>query len=400
MTYDYTLFFTLLKKSFFNSVNTVARLKPKRIFFLFLFILVWIPYQIITWFFLGLDELFFPDYHQVEIKRPLFILGNYRSGSTFLHRLFSKDRTLFTSMRTVDIFFMPSITQKVILKSLSKIDIKLGGAFAKTIKKADDGSFGKVQIHKVSLFQPEEDENVLFHIWSTFFIVFLFPFLEEFDTFIAFDEKMPQEKQEKIMAFYKAAIQRHLYLDREADLAFISKSPANSPKIKAINATFPDARILYLARNPLDMLPSTISWLSYAWRQFNDPPQKYIFQNQTLKLAKYWYMYPLSVIDSSENELMAIMNYDKLIHDPEEQITQVFSQFGYDKSPGFKKILKKAAKETREYTSVHKYSYEEMGFTEDQIVNEFFGIFERFGFNRRGSASSEKLEEVSFTFEN
>lgn len=399
MIYDYSLLFTLLKKSFFNSKNTHGRLKPKRIAFLVLFILVWFPYQIITWFFLGLDEILFPDFHQVVIQKPLFILGNYRSGSTFLHRLFSKDKSLFTSMRTVDIFFMPSITQKVILKSLSKIDLRLGGPFAKAIKKADDGSFGKVQIHQVSLFQPEEDENVLFHTWSTFFIVFLFPFLEEFETFLAFDQKMPQIKQDKIMAFYKAAIQRHLYLNKNDGLAFISKSPANSPKIRAIIQTFPDARLLYLARNPLDMLPSTVSWLSYAWRQFNDPSQKYIFQDQTLAMAKYWYSYPLEVIDHSESKTIAVVNYDELINDPEKQITHIFTQFGYNESPGFKKIIKKAVKETLDYSSTHKYSYKEMGFSETQIINEFAWVFERFGFDRRSSEASEKLEEMPMALE-
>lgn len=399
MNYNFGLLIRLLFRSFFRSANTHAHLKQKRIFFLFLFLSVWPIYQLITWFFLCLDEILFPDYHQVKIEKPLFIIGNYRSGSTFLHRLFSKDRALFTSMRTVDIFFMPSITQKIILKSISKIDIKIGGAFAKNIKKADNGSFGKVQIHSVSLFQPEEDENILFHIWSTFFISFLFPFLDEFETFQAFDEKMPAKQKDRIMLFYKTAIQRHLYLDRNAGLSFISKSPANSPKIRALIETFPDARILYLARNPLDMLPSTVSWLSYAYRQFNDPERKYINQHQTLRMAKYWYTYPLSVIDSIDSANIAIVNYDELIDDPRAQITRIFTQFGYHESPGFNKIIKKAIKETSEYTSTHKYSYDEMGFSIEGIIAEFKDIFDRFGFDRMGSASSEKLEEIPLDFE-
>lgn len=399
MTYNFSLLFRLLYRSFFGSAGTHASLKPKRIGFMMLFLIVWPIYQLITWFFFGLDEIFFPAYRKVKIEKPLFIIGNYRSGSTFLHRLFSKDRALFTSMRTVDIFFMPSITQKVILKSLSKLDIRIGGPFAKSIKKADDGSFGKVQIHSVSLFQPEEDENILFHTWSTFFISFLFPFLDEFETFRAFDEKMPEKQKRRVMSFYKHAIQRHLYLDRNAGLSFISKSPANSPKIRALLETFPDARVLYLARNPLDMLPSTVSWLSYAYHQFNDPGQKYIYQQQTLRMAKYWYTYPLQVIDDLHSENTAVVNYDELIEDPQTQITRIFTQFGYIESPGFNKIIKKAIKETRDHTSTHKYSYEEMGFTINGIISEFTNVFDRFGFDRMGSAASETLEEIPLDFE-
>lgn len=399
MTYNISLLARLLYRSFFDAKNSHAALRPKRVFFLILFLLVWPLYQIITWIFLGLDEIFFPSYRKIDIKRPLFIIGNYRSGSTFLHRLFSRDRALFTSMRTVDIFFMPSITQKVILKSLSKVDLTFGGIFAKTVKKADDGSFGKVRIHQVGLFQPEEDENILFHNWSTFFIVFLFPFLDDFEPFLAFDEKMPEQRKTKIMAFYKRMIQRHLYLTRDQNLAFISKSPANSPKVQALMDTFPDARILYLARNPLDMVPSTVSWLSYAWGIFNQPDQTYIFQEHTLRLAKYWYLYPLSVIDADPSDKTAVINYDELIANPEQQITSIFTQFGYNESPGFNKIIKKAIKETQSYTSSHKYSLEEMGFTADRIIAEFEDIFKRFNFERMISESSENLEEARLDYE-
>ena len=40
---------------------------------------------------------------------------------------------------------------------------------------------------------------------------------------------------------------------------FVAKNPAFSPKIATLMEFFPDARIIYLVRNPLDMLPSTIS---------------------------------------------------------------------------------------------------------------------------------------------
>jgi hypothetical protein len=42
-----------------------------------------------------------------------------------------------------------------------------------------------------------------------------------------------------------------------------------------------------------------------------------------------------------------------------------------------------AVKETLSFNSDHFYSYEEMGFTRDQIVKLYADIFERFGFDRR-----------------
>src|SRR6201995_5278706 len=36
---------------------------------------------------LGLDHLFYPRHRKQSIDRPIFIIGNPRSGTTFLHRL-------------------------------------------------------------------------------------------------------------------------------------------------------------------------------------------------------------------------------------------------------------------------------------------------------------------------
>ena len=36
---------------------------------------------------MGMDRVFFPGYRKQPIDRPIFIVGNPRSGTTFLHRL-------------------------------------------------------------------------------------------------------------------------------------------------------------------------------------------------------------------------------------------------------------------------------------------------------------------------
>ncbi len=46
-------------------------------------------------------------------------------------------------------------------------------------------------------------------------------------------------------------------------------------------------------------------------------------------------------------------------------------------------------KETLSFSSDHVYSYEEMGFTHEQIVEMYADIFERFGFDKRESEIPE-----------
>jgi DNA/RNA-binding domain of Phe-tRNA-synthetase-like protein len=48
-----------------------------------------------------------------------------------------------------------------------------------------------------------------------------------------------------------------------------------------------------------------------------------------------------------------------------------------------------AVKETLTFKTDHVYSYQEMGFTRQQIVEIYADIFERFGFDKRELEASE-----------
>src|SRR5215468_10513940 len=127
MHYNLRLFWRTFYRSFFDSKNTPARLVRKRIIFLALFYVVWIPGSLVHWFCFWLDDIFFPAHKTQPVEKPLFILGNLRSGSTFLHRLLSRDSETFTSLTTWDIYLTPSVTQKKLTQFVSRLDNKLGG---------------------------------------------------------------------------------------------------------------------------------------------------------------------------------------------------------------------------------------------------------------------------------
>src|SRR5690349_382150 len=105
---NFRLFWRTTYRSFFQSKNTPAHLTRKRIIFLLLFYTVWPIGQLIHWISFFLDDILFPGYKTQKIEKPLFILGNLRSGSTFLHRLLSRDSETFTSLTTWDIYLTRS----------------------------------------------------------------------------------------------------------------------------------------------------------------------------------------------------------------------------------------------------------------------------------------------------
>lgn len=391
MKYNFRLFWRTLYRSFFAAKNTTARLTRKRIIFLALFYIVWPLGSLIHWFFFWLDDILFPAYKDHLIEKPLFILGNLRSGSTFLHRLLSRDTQTFTSLTTWDIYLTPSVTQKKITQFFARLDTKyLNNTFHRLLHKFDDATLGKLKIHPISFFQPEEDENIHLHIWDGYFVTFLFPFMDEMPNYQHFDEALSPEHKHSIMTFYKSMVQRHMYATGKK--YYVAKNPAFSAKIETLAEFFPDARIIYLARNPLDMLPSTVSWINYARRQFTDPVDGFHYLDEIMDMTKHWYSHPLKYLDAHPSPRHLILKYDDMVQRPEHVIRGFYEQFGYPDKPGLPIIIDQAVKETMTFNSDHAYSYEKMGFTREQIVEMYPEIFERFNFEKREPAVNKSVK--------
>ena len=100
----------------------------------------------------------------------VFIIGNARSGTTWLHRAVtaSKDGndtasndTFFTTMLTWEIFFAASVTWRKLFILLHKLDGLIGSPVFSIIRFVDTTCFGSITIHPVGLFKAEEDEWIM-----------------------------------------------------------------------------------------------------------------------------------------------------------------------------------------------------------------------------------------------
>ncbi|MBN2048235.1 MAG: sulfotransferase [Anaerolineaceae bacterium] len=377
---DIRLYFRLLYLSLFRSKNSMAPITRRRVFFLALFIPVWTFAQSMHWFFLLMDDLFHPEYRQETVEKPVFIIGNFRSGSTFLQRLMAKDRQNFASFRMWEIFLAPSIIERQFARLLMMIDKAFGSPIWSFAQKFDQSTMGQVDIHKVSFFAPEEDENLFFPAWASAYINYLFPFKEEIPDYLYFDEKIPESRKTQLFSYYKRMVKRHMHAHPESRY-YLSKSPSFSAKVESLAKNFPDARFVYLTRTPLEVVPSTNSWLGYAYHYFSDCPVKYPYQERIIPLCKHYYFDTLKQLEAIDPERVLIVEFEDLVADPAGTVRLLYERMGYPMNPAFEKVLEQEAERSRGYVSDHEYDLEEMGFSKAQIVEEFAEIFERFGYS-------------------
>jgi len=379
MVFNFRLFWRMTVRSFIRSGGTDGPLNRDRLTFLLFFYPLWGCLLLCGWIGLALDEIVFPAYRKQSVEKPLFIVSNFRSGSTFVQRTLARDKAVFSSMTTADIYLMPSITQRRILSLLAWVDRRLGHRGQNMLRRLDSLSLGQLKIHPFGIFDAEEDEHLMFYAWSTFLAGFAFPYLDELPPYQYFDTAIPRPDRQRMMAFYRACIQRHLYAG--GGRYYLAKNPLSSARIQSLLEIFPDARIIYLVRNPLEMLPSTVSLFAYLWRLFSAPHERYPHCDKILAWTKYWYDHPLEVIDRQAPDRCMIVKYDDLIRSPDSVLRSVYRRFDYPQSHALEGLLRDAAEAARSHTSSHQYSYSAMGFTREQIVSEFAHIFERFGFS-------------------
>jgi hypothetical protein len=387
MPFNFALFAKLTFLQFFRPKQSGLALSRKRKMAMLLWYLVIPIHQLLTFISFYLDEIFFPDFRKQEIQAPVFIVGNFRSGSTLLQRLMARDER-FSSMNVAEIYIAPTLTQRKFWKIVAAVDKAVfGGRGRRYLDTRDKAWLDTIQMHKVGLFTPDEDEGLLITIWATMFLQFIFPAMDELPPYDRFDEELPPEQRKRIMGFYRAIIRRHLY-DKGGDKIYLAKSPAHTSRIDSLIEFFPDARIIYLARNPMRLVPSALNFFGYIWRYMGIPDGARRFQRAIFRQMKYWYLYPMQRFKEISPQNYIVIKYNELVGAVEAHIEKVYAWMGMPVTPAFRDVVHQVVEANHAYESDNVYTYEELGLSRELIAREFHEVFELFGFNREADIAS------------
>jgi hypothetical protein len=380
MKLNIRLYLKTMYYAFFKSQGTPGRLTPKRfliLVFIFMFYPLW-RFSIRVAYLL--DNLFYPDHLQQEIKQPVFIVGNFRSGTTLLHRLLVKDQAA-TSMTGWEIYLSPSVVGRKLLHWGMRLNYAIGNPAQWIIDVFDRIVAQSSEVHKIGLNEVEEDGQVLFHIWSSYDLLAFFPFPKLLKRYIYYDEQIPPEEKERDICYYHEVLKKHIFAHHGK--RFISKNPSYSPKVHALHEEFPDAKFINLVRNPLQVLPSSISLFSKHWQIYGDPEDKYSLQETFIEHSKYWYLYPHRYLKRLPRDQYVCIRYKDLIADPERIVKLIYRRFGFELSPEYARVLHLESEKAKNYKSKHKYSLRAIGLSKGHLVREFSRIFWEFKFDTR-----------------
>jgi len=330
---------------------------------------------------LWLDHLLYPGFRRLRIRRPLFIVGHARSGTTLMHSLATLDREHMSWFATFELF-LPSIVQRKFLGAVARLDRWLGAPLARRIRTFEDRVFARSRdLHPVGLTRPEEDEFLLLLGCTSPSLAMLFPYQSDLTRLARFDE-LPAGYRHRVLGAYRELVRRQLYL-RGPEKHHLSKNPTFSGKMRTLLEIFPDARFIVMERHPEEAIPSLLKLMARNWRM-TDCDRATIRRElrELAELSFHTYTETLEIADSLPPGRAAVVDYRELVANPVAVFEKVWPELGYDFTPEFRARLEEAGRRERGFESRHRYQLEEFDLDREEIRRRLAPLYDRFGWER------------------
>lgn len=316
-----------------------------------------------------IDRLFFFSINR-PMKQPIVIIGNPRSGTTFLHR-FLIDQKLGTGSQLWQLIYPSAVVQKIIKPILPILEY---------ISPAKHHS---TEAHKTSLSSVETDDvSLLFRFLDGFFLYGFFLTFDEEDLFDWVDPKI-NDTHKRDFNWFESLWKRTLIVNNSE--RYIAKLFSLSANLPDFQKKFPDAKILYMIRDPLNVLPSGLSLVTGVLdKKFNfwqlDSKIRSRFINRLYNalvelLNRFHYDWVNENIDKKN---VYIVCYDEMMNNFESLMEEIMNFTGFAPSENLKEVIRLTSEKQKSYKSSHKYDLTKFGLTEKQIKTDCKKIYDTF----------------------
>lgn len=245
---------------------------------------------------------------------PIFIVGHWRTGSTYLHQLLALDSRLVAPT-------MLHCTYPACPREARRFGAQILGRAMRGRRPMDNV--------RVGLDAPQEDEWALLRLTGLSPLArMIFPrdggyFLEGDDTFLPQDEAERRRWREALELFV-----RRLCLDAPGCRPVL-KNPFHSLRVPLLRRAFPRARFVHIRRDPLRVVPSTVHmWevvgaqntLRRQWRPPGLEAVARVYARLTRTLER-----DLAALPA---EQVAEVRFEALVARPQQTLEQLYQDLG------------------------------------------------------------------------
>ena len=316
------------------------------------------------------DHLFFRTIREARIRRPIVIVGNPRSGTTFLQRwLIQND---FGAGMQLWQLICPSFTlQKLVYR------------FVPFLENISPARFHSTVAHDTNLLSVETDDAaVLFRYFDGFFVYGFFLAHHELELLPWFDPQI-RDTGSRDFRLLEAIWRRSMVWNNTEGI--VAKLFSTSIRMPSFFEYFPDARIIYLIRDPIEVIPSAMSLVTGVQNSalgFWDLPeskQKLFLDrlyNSLVNLLRQFHADWTAGRISRSNVL--IVTYPRLMSDFKAVLEEICAFTDHSISEVLRQSIDKTDKSQSAYQSKHQYDLKKFGLTAEKIRQDCSFVYETF----------------------
>ncbi len=319
---------------------------------------------------MALDPLIFPSLRKAGKVEPIVLVGNPRTGTTFLQRYLA-DHGYGAGLQIWRMLY-PSLTMQAFLEPILPL-----------LEIVSPARYHSTPAHPTSLASVETDDvGVLFRYFDGFFLYGFFMSFAEEEMKDLFDPNA-RGTNERDFAWLDALWRRSV-IAQDAERP-IAKLFSLGPRTPEFLQAYPGAHILYMVRDPVDILPSAMSLVSGVLDNAFD------FHRLDPEVRKRWYKRLYSGLvdlllrfaddwDSGriDRRRVYVVRYDRMMTEFEVVMDEIHAFLGIVPTEAQRRAARERGEKQRTYTSAHTYDLAKFHLDADQIRRDcapFYATF-------------------------
>jgi hypothetical protein len=319
---------------------------------------------------MALDNVFFPKLGKTEIKSPIIIVGNPRTGTTFLQRFLTDNG--FGSGIEVWRMLYPSLVLQQFLKPLLPF-----------LERFSPARHHSTDAHETSLTSVETDDpSIFFRYFDGFF---LYGFLLAWHPQELKSEVDPNLRDTSARDFeWLRAIWRRNLVATNTNRV-VSKLFSLGPRIPRFLQSFPDAKILYMVRDPLEVIPSTMSLTTGVldkrfgfWSLPEEKRRRYLDRLYGGLVELFERFHADYTSGKIPRDKVLVVTFPRLMADFDGLMSEILEFVDVKATPELEATIKKVADKQRAYKSKHEYDLERFGLDEAKIRKDCAFVYDTF----------------------
>lgn len=308
------------------------------------------------------------------VRKPLFIIGHPRSGTTFFHNLLVGTDEM-VGFKTWQLFW-PALVGRRLIRRVVRARKRFGTT------EILPGATG----HQMDLDTFEEEEFLFWLRYATPLNTTSLLGMDDVEyPEIENPDQLHEDDHRSLLDYLDGCFRRQICDSGKSQV--VAQMHFSTMRLRSLLSYYPDARFIYLVRDPLRTVPSYMTLMLNALDNrrgldvvSTEDIDRLKARRYKRTLGLYRYFHDLDVAGVLPWDRVMVLRYDDLVGDVRATMDRVREFSGIEFSPELEAHIDDAASSQSSYRRGHKVmDLEQLGISKSRILRDFSFVYDRYG---------------------